>query len=103
MRVPHMVQPGLMKPSTNQASVNTAGPATAPSANQDECLRVVVIVVCSLLRQPHLEADPSGRDLACLEGTLRNEKLELKRGVRAVAEPLQRRLGHECAKAAEAH
>src|SRR5260370_41539708 len=81
-----------MKPSTNQPSVNTTGPATAPSASRAECLRVEVIAVCSFLRQAHLEADPRGRDLACLERTLRNEKLELKRRVLAVAEPLQRRL-----------
>src|SRR6266852_834112 len=103
MRVPHIVYPGLMKPSTNQPSVNRTGPATAPSANHAKRLRVVVIVVCPLLRQAHFEADPSGRDLTCLERTLRDEKLELKRGVRAVAKPLQRRLRHEGAQPAEVH
>src|SRR5229473_3930970 len=103
MRVPHIVYPGLMKPSTNQPSVNRTGPATAPSANPTKRLRVVVIVVCPLLRQAHLEADPRGCDLTCLERTLRDEKLELKRGVRAVAKPLQRRLRREGAQPAEVH
>src|SRR5260370_41677412 len=92
-----------MKPSTNQPSVNRTGPATAPSANPAKRLRVVVIVVCPLLRQAHLEADPRGRDLTCLERTLRDEKLELKRGVCAVAKPLQRRLRREGAQPGEVH
>src|SRR5713226_10339075 len=92
-----------MKPSTNQASVNSSGPSTAASASQADCLRVAVIVVCSLLRQAHFEADPRRRDLTCLERTCCDEKLELERGVRAVAKPLQRRLRHEGAQPAEVH
>src|ERR1700693_2834591 len=98
-----------MNPRTSQPSVNTIGPATAPSATQlaarDSgfrlasvsigCLRSVAIGVSSLLRQAHLQTDPFRADCARLKWALGGEALELARRVGAALEHLERRLRRE--------
>src|ERR1700675_2067448 len=102
-----------MKPSTNQPSVNSTGPATAPSATAPAAgrggfvmvgvasLGSVAMAVASLLRQAHLGGDPFRGDGAGLERAFRGQLLELRGRVGTALEHLERPLRSERAHATQ--
>src|SRR5215212_1672414 len=63
--VPKLVNPGLRKPSTNQASVNRTGPATAPNASHRVASGITGAVGLRALSVMGPSLPTVGRDPSC--------------------------------------